>query len=346
MQRELVASDYFAAVHVQTRMEARRDRRIPIRVDVTEGRAATWSIGGGYTTDYGPRLRLLHENRRRNAAGHQLHADTLLSPVRQSAVVDYRVPRGRPQSDWLSLRAGLDREDIDAGTATAARLGLRRSHARDDLTVTRFLDVVHERDRADGEEFSNTLLMPGSSWQRIRRDDLVRPREGYRVGLDLSGAAGSHVSLLSVEVHGKWVASLAGDARVLLRGRAGAFVADRGIEHVPLSMRFFTGGDSGVRGYNYESLGSRDTEGDLIGGNRLLEASLEYEHPLRHRWSAAAFVDAGNAFLAGESVDIRIGTGVGLRWQSPLGPVRLDVAWPLDGEDRSPQVHLSLGPDL
>lgn len=346
MQRELVASDYFAAVHVRTSMEPRRDRRVPIRVDVMEGRAATWSVGGGYTTDYGPRLLLLHENRRRNAAGHQLRAEALLSPVRQSAALDYRVPHGRPQSDWWSLRATFDREDIDAGTGTSGRLGLRRSREGGDLTVTRFVDVVLERDRADGEELSNALLMPGSSWLLIRRDDLVRPREGYRLGVDLSAGVGSHVSLLSMTVQGKWIGTLAGDARVLVRGRAGAFVADRRIEHVPLLMRFFSGGDSGVRGYSYESLGSRDAEGDLVGGDRLLEASVEYERPLRHRWSAAAFVDAGNAFLGGESMDLHVGAGIGLRWLSPLGPVRLDVAWPLDGEDRSPRLHVSLGPDL
>lgn len=188
--------------------------------------------------------------------------------------------------------------------------------------------------------------MPGSSWLLIRRDDLVRPREGYRLGVDLSAGVGSHVSLLSMTVQGKWIGTLAGDARVLVRGRAGAFVADRRIEHVPLLMRFFSGGDSGVRGYSYESLGSRDAEGDLVGGDRLLEASVEYERPLRHRWSAAAFVDAGNAFLGGESMDLHVGAGIGLRWLSPLGPVRLDVAWPLDGEDRSPRLHVSLGPDL
>ena len=223
---------------------------------------------------------------------------------------------------------------------------MRRSRVQNGLTATRFVDVVLERDRVDGQVLSNILLMPGSSWVRMWRDDLVRPRYGYRLGLDLSAGVGSHVSLLSMELQGNWITTLAWDARLLIRARAGAVVADREIDDVPLSMRFFTGGDSTVRGYDYESLGARDAEGDLIGGDRLVEAGIEYEHPVRAGWSAAAFVDAGNAFLAGERLDLQVGAGIGVRWQSPLGPVRLDVAWPLDGDDPSPRLHLSLGPDL
>ena len=346
LQRDIVGSEYFAATNVVSELDAARDLRIPIRVDATAGEPVSYSVGVGYSTDDGPRFRFLHENRRRNPEGHQMRTDVLLSPVRQNATFDYRVPLGNPQRDWMSFRTGLEREDTDAGIGSIARLGVSRTRVTDVLTVTRSLDLQWERDRVSGEDLETTLLVPGSSWSRVKRDDLARPRNGHRVGFQLSAGLGSDVSLLHGDLRGKWIGSTPWDGRVLVRGRVGAEVANEEIERVPLSMRFFAGGDNSVRGYDFESLGPRDELGELIGGDRLLEASIEYEHPVVGAWSVAAFVDAGNAYLKDEGFDAQVGAGVGARWLSPLGPVRVDIAWPRDGEDRRPELHISLGPDL
>jgi translocation and assembly module TamA len=109
-------------------------------------------------------------------------------------------------------------------------------------------------------------------------------------------------------------------------------------------VRFFAGGDNSVRGYKFESLGPEDETGKVIGGSGLLTASFEYEHPLINRWSIAVFVDSGNAFT-GSRFEPKTGAGVGARWQSPLGPVRIDLAFPLD-DDEDARLHVSLGPDL
>src|SRR5690606_25915769 len=103
--------------------------------------------------------------------------------------------------------------------------------------------------------------------------------------------------------------------------------------------------DNSIRGYDYESLGPANAAGELTGGNRLLEASVEYEHPLLAQWAVAAFIDSGNAFR-GSDFEARTGVGIGARWFSPLGPVRFDVAWPRDAADRQRELHISLGPDL
>ena len=346
LQRDLVGSQYFLATNVVSDLDSARDLKIPIRVDATAGNPVSYSIGGGYSTDDGPRFRFLHENARRNPEGHQMRTDVLLSPVRQTAVFDYRVPLGNPQRDWLSFRSGLEREDTDAGISSTARLGLRRTRVGEVLTETRSLDLQWERDRIAGEDLETTLLVPGISWLRVKRDDLARPRQGHRLSLQLSAGVGSDVSLLHGELRGKWIGSAPWDGRVLVRGRIGAELANEEIESVPLSMRFFAGGDNSVRGYDFESLGPRDELGELIGGDRLLEASIEYEHPVVGAWSVAAFADAGNAYLKDEGFDARVGAGIGARWLSPLGPVRVDIAWPRDGEDRGPELHISLGPDL
>jgi translocation and assembly module TamA len=110
-------------------------------------------------------------------------------------------------------------------------------------------------------------------------------------------------------------------------------------------VRFFAGGDSSVRGFDFESLGPVDAEGAVIGGSRLAVASIELERSIKPRWSLAVFVDSGNAFDQ-SGFDAHTGAGLGARWRSPLGPVRIDVAWPVNDPAHGARLHVSLGPDL
>lgn len=345
LQQELVASRYFARALVTADVRSAANERIPIRVSAVPSEPRSYTIGGGYSTDDGPRIRFTYDNDRRNRAGHQLHAQATLAQVTQTAVLEYRVPISNPQRDWRSFGLGLERDDFIAGVSSAARFSVQRTQAGEHLTATRFIDALFEQDEIADFSFSSSMLIPGISWLRSYRDDLVRPREGHRLALVLAGGVGSEVSLLRADFRGKWITAMPWDARVIVRGRLGALIEDGPFGFVPLSMRFFAGGDNSVRGYDYQSLGPRDQFGDLIGGNRLIEASVEYEHPLRENWSAAVFVDSGNAFLDA-GFEPQTGAGIGARWFSPLGPIRFDIAWPLDGSGRSPELHLSLGPDL
>ena len=88
-----------------------------------------------------------------------------------------------------------------------------------------------------------------------------------------------------------------------------------------------------------------DENGEVIGGSSLVTGSFEYEHPIRARWSIATFVDSGNAFER-SAMDAKTGAGLGARWQSPLGPIRIDLAHPFDDDTTDWRVHITLGPDL
>jgi translocation and assembly module TamA len=102
-----------------------------------------------------------------------------------------------------------------------------------------------------------------------------------------------------------------------------------------------------VRGYDYKSLGPRDSTGAVVGGKHLVTGSLEIEQQVSGPWSAAVFVDTGNAFDDYADINVATGVGAGIRWFSPLGPIRLDVAVPLanDAPDNF-RIHVTLGPDL
>jgi translocation and assembly module TamA len=190
-------------------------------------------------------------------------------------------------------------------------------------------------------------LQPGASWIRLRADNTIRPDHGDRLFFEVSAASdqlGSDTSFIQTIAESRWIRSLADRSRILARIRAGA-TWNRDFNELPPSARYFAGGDNSVRGYEFRSQGPVDADGDVVGGDRLLVASIEYEYELREKWSVATFYDAGNAFHAGK-LDAVAGFGIGARWQSPLGPIRIDVARPLDGIDRDLRLHISLGPDL
>jgi translocation and assembly module TamA len=132
--------------------------------------------------------------------------------------------------------------------------------------------------------------------------------------------------------------------RLILRAAAGAMVVDN-FDALPPELRFFAGGDRSVRGFDYQAIGETNSEGDVIGGKYLTVMSGEYEHYFLDNWGAAVFVDAGDAYSS--DLDANVGAGVGLRWRSPVGLVRLDVAVPLvtDLED-GVRLHIVIGPDL
>jgi translocation and assembly module TamA len=346
LQRGLVASRYFASASVTPLLGRAHDREIPIEVALTPARPTSYSVGGGYSTDDGPRFSYSYENVRRNRAGRQLSGDLLLAGVRQNASLAIRVPQGNPERDWRSYRVGFARESVDAGVGTAARGGVQRTHVGDKFTASRSLDALYERDRIAGTPVDTRLLIPGIGWTRTVSDDFARPREGYRLSLDVSLGVGD-LSLVQGNLRGKWITSTRWNARVIVRGQVGVTIENDVFDRVPLSLRYFAGGDNSVRGYDYETLGPRNADGYLIGGDRLLVGSVEYEHPVRRNWSVAVFADAGNAFLTNQ-FDARVGAGIGARWFSPIGPIRVDVAWPVDAPvgDRSPRLHISLGPDI
>lgn len=156
-------------------------------------------------------------------------------------------------------------------------------------------------------------------------------------------ALGSDSRLARFRGRSAWIRSAGEDHRGLLRVDGGAVVADR-IEDVPPSMRFFVGGDNSLRGYSYESIAPKDSGDELRGGQYMLTSTLEYQYRVYGDWWGAAFYDYGSAWI--DNPDWHRGVGAGVRWASPVGPIRLDFAWGLDKNRDKFQIHFVLGPEI
>jgi len=194
---------------------------------------------------------------------------------------------------------------------------------------------------------TSTLLVLGTGLSRVRADDRIYPTHGHLVGIRVRGShqnALSDASFLQVGAEVKLIRSLAANMRALVRVEAGA-VLTSDFHDLPAAARYFAGGDRSLRGFEYQSLGPADAAGNPLGGERLLLGSLEVDYWLKEQWGVAAFVDLGNA-LTSFSDPLERGIGAGIRWRSPVGPIRLDGAFAMSREGWPFRLHLNIGPEL
>jgi translocation and assembly module TamA len=344
----LADSGYFRNIEVRPGAADAASGEIPIVIVLSGASRRQISYGVGFSTDTGPRLRFGRNNRRFNDRGHQFGVNAQLSPVVSEVTANYRFPFGDPRTEWINFDVGMKHEDTDSAASDSLELGARRVLERPgDWTRTQMLNFVIEDFEVADQVGRARLLMPGIDWTRIEADNNIRPSHGSKLDLLVRGATdalGSDTTFTQVLARGKWIWSVSPKARILVRGDVGAMKEDD-IAELPPSVRFFAGGDNSVRGYDFEALGPKDASGEVLGGSYLAVGSFEYEHSIRERWSVALFVDSGNAFER-SAFDAATGAGFGARWQSPLGPIRVDLAHPFDDPDTSWSLHISLGPDL
>ncbi|MGH8313358.1 MAG: autotransporter assembly complex protein TamA, partial [Gammaproteobacteria bacterium] len=323
-------SSYFDLVQVQPQRNAAGPaRRIPVVITLSPRKRNKYVLGLGYGTDTGPRMTLGWENRRLNAEGHKFSVLGQYSHVLASTQVSYTVPT--PDGPTLAYSVANVRQILGSGVAYTTALGVNRLTTLNEWSWNQYVQLSHNRsDYAAGPSSISTLLLPGSSFARVVADDPVYPTHGYRLSLDLRGASqalGSSTSFLRADLNAKLIFTVAPRTRLLLRGEVGA-TATNNFAALPLSQRFFTGGDMTVRGYAFNSIGPTDQYGNVIGGKDMLIGSVEMDHMLGPVFGVAAFVDAGNVFNS-FNTSLEKGVGVGLRWRTPVGIVRLDFAHPV-----------------
>ena len=348
LHEQLSGSGFFAAVSIQSEPLAEGDLEVPVLVSISPGKRRVFSAGAGYATDNGIQARLGYTNRRRNDKGHQLDIRLFLSTVDSELTGNYRWPRGRPDAEWLDLYGGFLRKRTDTSESDKSTLGFRAARNRtENWLESPYLEVTHEEYLVGDQFDTSKLLIPGIRWETTVGRNLRRLSRGHRMSLDIHGA---HESVFSDTTFGqltasaKWITTVGRFTRLLARADLGG-TASKALDDLPATARFFAGGDTSVRGYDFETIGPVDDEGNVIGGAHQVVLSLEADWAVRQDWAVAAFVDSGSAFNDGD-IDMRTGVGLGIRWYSPVGPIRLDFAHPLDDPDSDFRLHLTLGPDL
>ncbi|MDC0662188.1 autotransporter assembly complex protein TamA [Marinobacter sp. SS21] len=347
---DLSNSGYFREVLVDANPAEADDFVIPVKVRLSIRQPRSVSAGVGFSTDVGPRFRGTWREHWINEMGHRRGAETELSVPRQSLSTWYELPLDPPMTDLIRLSAGYQREHIEDVESERLTLGQQWQHELDNGWL-QILSMRWEGERfriGDDPSTTSSLFLPGAGYSKLRADTALDPSRGYRLQFDVTGshrAALSDADILHVSVLLKGLITLADKHRFLGRFQFGG-VATNSFDDVPPSLRFFAGGDQSVRGYGYETLSPEDSDGSLVGGRYLLVGSLEYQYELFERWRAAVFYDRGNA-IDNPFDPLANGVGMGVRWVSPVGPLRFDIAKGLDPEFGGEwRVHFSMGPEL
>jgi translocation and assembly module TamA len=340
-QRRLLETGYFASVQADIDPQPRVADASPVRVSVIEATSQHFETGLSYNTDVGLRAEIGYSNQDIFDSAWRFRSALKLDQKIQDLRLDFDSPP-RPGAVWNNFFTSARQQDIqnertrEFAVGTAYNFGFER-------TPSAWLLSWHLEEQRVLDQQPDTRYAVYFGHRRTFRhtDDIVSPRNGYYGSLEVGGTPGEPLAsraFLRVVASGTYFFSLGRRDDVLLRAEAGG-VASNSREGIPSTFLFRTGGDQTVRGYAFESLGVR--KGDaVVGGRYLAIGSVEYTHWFAPLWGLAAFADAGNAWDGGGYAPV-LGVGAGARFRTPIGPIRIDVAY--GQAEESWRLHFSVG---
>ena len=354
-QRALIATGLFNAGSATFPDEPPAGDEAPVRVSLEEAPPRT--IGGGvrYDTDAGPAVSGEFEHRNLFGSNETLTLEALVGLNEQKLQTRYRLPQfGRPGQD---LVAGLELRHIDddafeefGGTLT---LGLEREITPELTIGAGGLLELSQIKESNGDDTTSRLVGLPIFAAYDNSDDRLDPTTGFRARLSFTpftGIVGDNPAAFAVldgtlsgyfDLTGEKIYILAGRGRI-------ASVLSGDLDVVSANRRLYSGGGGSVRGYRERFIGPLDANDDPVGGLSALELGLELRARVASAVGIAAFVEAGSVStgVAPEFDEgVQFAAGLGARYFSPIGPLRLDVGVPLNprGADDAFQVYISIG---
>ncbi len=327
----------------------------PVRVTIEERKPRTIGAGVSYSTSEGPGGRLFLEYRNIAGRGEKARAEIDATEVRQAFDFDIDKPLPRfPGSVFANLTFvndttdAFDARSLEIGAGFAKRWLDDRLETRAGLALE--TSSVESRLRiAPGGADERTYLVSlpiSATWDT--EDDPLLLSSGARASLFIIPYTGTD-QFTRLELVGRTRRQFGeGDLFTLAARVRVAATAGSALRSLPVNKRIFSGGGSSVRGYDFQSVGPLDADGVPIGGRSAVEAAVEARAKVFGPFQLAAFVDAGAVYS--ESFpdfvgDYLVGAGGGVRYLTPIGPIRVDFAVPLEkrGSDRDFQFYISLG---
>ena len=374
MRKSVARIPALASVRVREAEQLDKDGNLPLFVEVTERKPRTIGAAAQFSTRDGPELRgyWMHRNLFGGAESLRLEGSLFYAATdygtQSRSLKDFTLADlgGRFTAAFVKPGLGGTRNDLLAN-AIAARdraLSYTARYAGGDVQLRhRFTDAASIQagirfERGQVEDILSRVdytlvgLPISATYDSTNRP--LDPTSGFRATATVTpypAALGSTVAMTigRATLSAYWAVDE--DERIVLAGRVGAgSIAGPALPDIPANYRFYAGGSTSVRGYAYQSLAPY-YRGVPVGGRSLLEGSLEARIKVTDEIGIVPFVDAGNAFARrlpdlGEGSNLKVGVGMGLRYYTPIGPIRLDVATPLDRDvprTRPVAVYIGIG---
>ncbi|HET8869810.1 MAG TPA: BamA/TamA family outer membrane protein [Aquabacterium sp.] len=352
LQDRIQKINLFDNVFVTTDVDPTSAAAVPVVVQVHEMPLQQASVGVGISSDTGPRVSFEHLHRQPFDSNWQ--AKTKLQVGRDDSNLQLDLTSHPWPGRQRGLISGLLAYQVDDSNAvtTSQRWRVGRLRELDTMERTDYLEFQHAKVRSEeGITVSQASSLAGTSqWIFRNVDSQVLPTKG--VTTTVSATAGHTFSTLEASGYfGRAYARLTGYLPLpwswysSARAEWGQVIARDSVS-VPDTLLFRAGGDESVRGYAYRSLGVQ-SDGVTIGGRSLVTGSFELAHPLTKSMPnllGAVFLDAGDAAANPRDLHIKLGYGAGLRFRSPVGPLKFDIAYGRDVQQI--RVHFSVGISL
>lgn len=348
----LFQSGLFSGVDIAMPKNPGKDGHVDMTVQVTERPHRSFNAGLTYYSDEGPGMSLGWKHRNILGGAEQLEATLKLSSIEQSLQSTLTSPFFLRKDQKLVLNAGLKSEDTDAYESQSISAGAAVSRALTRrLSVSTGVNFTYSQitDNLTLDKKDYGLISFPQTLSYDSRNNPLDARRGWFAEAEAEpyfNTLGSAAPFVKMSTTVRRYQPVGDDTVIALRGKVGA-IQGATLDDVPADERFYVGGSGSVRGFAYQSIGPQ-RGGDPTGGRGVVEGTVEIRHKFNEDYGAVAFIDAGS--LTEESVpdfsDASVGAGVGLRYYTAVGPIRFDIATPINNQDQTAdkvQFYISLG---
>jgi len=350
----LAETGLFTSVRIASAKQLGPDGRLPMIVRVTERSPRSIGFGAAYSSSEGPRANAFWEHRNLFSRNERLRLDLVASSLEQSFKGRFRKPNFLRRKHSLIADGEIANRNTDAFDERSANVGLAVERPWGKYLRLRAGPTL-EFSRIDDDAGTRTFELLGFNFGATRdtTDDLLNPTRGSRQDVSVTPyqAFGDETfPFLKASIGSSAYYAIDSEARFVLagRGRLGSLLG-ASTSQVPASKRFYAGGGGSIRGYDFQSVGPLDAENDPTGGRSVLELSAELRVRVTDTIGIVPFVDGGTAFdsaFPDFNETLRWAGGLGLRYFTGIGPIRLDVAVPINKReniDSDFQFYISLG---
>ena len=346
-QQALEQNGHYSGASVQADFDRLQGDRVPVKVNVTEVKRHKLETGVRYDSEYGLGGRIGYDYYNLFNKGYIGSVVWDMDKYETTLAAGISQPRNSEGKYWTT-NTSYNRSTTQNLEKRALTSGIWRVRDRNGIESRLGIEFITEDRKVPNTNYDlgrSHATMLTASWKRQNIETELRPENGYYLDGKIGATLGNFLSSTAMAR----ATARAGYfytpenkklGTFIVRGQAGYVYAREG-EDVPSSLMFRTGGASSIRGYELDSIGLEGPKNSVLPDRALLVGSLEYQFPITKSVSGAVFHDVGDVTSNFKNMTVQHGTGLGVRWFSPVAPFSFDVAY--GHQDKKIRWHISLG---
>lgn len=344
-------TNYYRSIDIRALAEKKQNNKVPVYIDLQRQTNNLFRVGAGYSTDENFRGILGWDKPLINEKGHSFSSFIRASSVKIDAQAVYKIPRTDPNLDYYYIKLAQTHTDYNDTLSDLSHASIHYVAKKTGSIIRDYYLSAEYEDYKQGIDKDYVVsVMPGILLSKRSSTGGLVPKTGYSISLDtkFSSKIVSDYNFVHSELNIKGVFSLFESRnRILYRFTQGGNFGSDAIK-APASLRFFAGGDQNLRGFSYKSQSNREA-GLLSGSRYITSGSVEYNFPIPfENMLGAVFLDSAVYTNDYKEIKPLYGPGIGLRYTTSYGVLKVDVAYGIDNhrKENNLKLHLTFGPEF